>query len=64
MPIYKYKCSMCGHVFEETNTVALRRLMLCPKCKGDATLQWSTPAEPVMNPSCPVKARRGGGGYV
>ncbi|MFZ4620440.1 MAG: FmdB family zinc ribbon protein [Bacteroidota bacterium] len=37
MPTYDYKCSDCGHTFEELQSMKEAALVLCPKC-GKETL--------------------------
>ena len=37
MPTYDYKCSDCGHTFEELQSMKEDALVLCPKC-GKKTL--------------------------
>jgi putative FmdB family regulatory protein len=32
MPMYEYKCSSCGHVFEKTQCINSRPRANCPKC--------------------------------
>lgn len=34
MPLYDYKCSKCGHVFEIQQRISEEPLKFCPKCKG------------------------------
>ncbi len=34
MPTYDYKCSECGHAFEEHHSI-IRKLKKCPKCGKD-----------------------------
>jgi len=34
MPTYDYKCTKCGHTFEEFQSISASRLTKCPKCKG------------------------------
>ena len=38
MPLYKYECETCGHVFEQFASVAARRLMQCEKCSGGCSI--------------------------
>jgi putative FmdB family regulatory protein len=33
MPTYDYRCSACGHTFEELQTFSEEPLTKCPKCK-------------------------------
>ena len=33
MPIYAYKCSACGHTFDELQSFSEPSLTKCPKCK-------------------------------
>lgn len=37
MPTYDYKCSDCGHTFEELQSMKDDALVICPKC-GKETL--------------------------
>jgi putative FmdB family regulatory protein len=32
MPTYDYRCSSCGHEFEEFQTMSSDPLVMCPKC--------------------------------
>lgn len=32
MPIYEYKCSSCGHKFEELVKINEKKMPVCPKC--------------------------------
>lgn len=34
MPLYDYKCSKCGHVFEVQQRITEEPLKYCPLCKG------------------------------
>jgi len=34
MPLYDYKCSKCGYVFEVQQRITEEPLKHCPKCKG------------------------------
>jgi putative FmdB family regulatory protein len=34
MPLYDYKCTKCGHVFEVQQKISEEPLKYCPKCKG------------------------------
>ncbi len=34
MPTYVYRCSDCGHEFEEFQSITEKPLKICPKCKG------------------------------
>ncbi len=34
MPTYEYKCSSCGYVFEEFQSIKDAPLSKCPKCNG------------------------------
>jgi putative FmdB family regulatory protein len=34
MPLYDYKCSKCGHVFEALQKMSEEPLKYCPVCKG------------------------------
>ncbi len=38
MPTYDYKCSNCGHTFEEFHSISAEPLKVCPKC-GKETLK-------------------------
>ena len=42
MPIYEYKCKVCGHVFEEKHSTQEIREK-CPKCKGEIAKVFSPP---------------------
>lgn len=33
MPIFEYKCNVCGHVFEELVMGTRKTRIACPKCK-------------------------------
>lgn len=35
MPLYDYKCSKCGHVFEVMQKISDEPLKYCPECKGN-----------------------------
>lgn len=35
MPLYDYKCSKCGYVFEVQQRISEEPLKHCPKCKGE-----------------------------
>ena len=32
MPTYEYKCSACGHVFEEFQSISSKPIRKCPQC--------------------------------
>lgn len=34
MPLYDYKCSKCGHIFEIQQRITEEPLKFCPECKG------------------------------
>jgi len=34
MPTYEYKCTKCGYIFEEFQSINDRPFNECPKCKG------------------------------
>lgn len=34
MPLYDYKCSKCGYIFEVQQKISEEPLKRCPKCKG------------------------------
>ncbi|MBI2618532.1 MAG: zinc ribbon domain-containing protein [Ignavibacteriales bacterium] len=38
MPTYEYKCSECGHTFEEFQSISAQPLTQCPSC-GKQTLR-------------------------
>jgi len=38
MPTYEYKCSDCGEIFEEFESMSAPRLTECKFCKGRVTL--------------------------
>ncbi|MBN1273690.1 MAG: zinc ribbon domain-containing protein [Candidatus Aminicenantes bacterium] len=44
MPIYEYKCSDCGDVFEIIQSVKDTPLKKCPRCGGKVTKLVSAPA--------------------
>ncbi len=35
MPTYGYQCKMCGHTFEEFQSMTEQPLVRCPKCNTD-----------------------------
>jgi len=35
MPLYDYKCTKCGHVFEVMQRISEEPLKFCPQCKGE-----------------------------
>lgn len=35
MPTYDYKCSQCGHMFEEFQSISATPLVRCPQCGQD-----------------------------
>jgi putative FmdB family regulatory protein len=35
MPLYDYKCSKCGHIFEVQQRISEEPLKFCPVCKGE-----------------------------
>jgi len=35
MPLYDYKCSQCGDIFEVLQKITEDPLKHCPKCKGE-----------------------------
>ncbi len=35
MPLYDYKCSKCGYVFEVQQKISEEPLKHCPRCKGE-----------------------------
>ena len=35
MPTYAYRCSQCGHEFEEFQPITADPLVRCPSCSGD-----------------------------
>jgi len=35
VPTYDYKCSLCGHVFEEFQSMSAPLLLTCPQCGKD-----------------------------
>ena len=35
MPTYEYECRMCGHRFEEFQSMKDAALTVCPKCGGE-----------------------------
>jgi putative FmdB family regulatory protein len=34
MPTYEYRCTECGHEFEEFQAISDPPITICPKCKG------------------------------
>ena len=34
MPTYEYRCTKCGHEFEQYQPITAKPLSRCPKCKG------------------------------
>lgn len=34
MPLYDYKCTKCGHIFEVQQKISEEPLKYCPICKG------------------------------
>jgi len=36
MPIYEYKCTKCGHIFEELRSIIDGEGATCPKCGAPA----------------------------
>jgi putative FmdB family regulatory protein len=34
MPLYDYKCSKCGHIFEVQQKISEELLKFCPLCKS------------------------------
>lgn len=34
MPTYQYRCSKCGHEFEEFQSMTDEPITVCPKCHG------------------------------
>lgn len=37
MPTYEYKCSSCGYIFEEFQSINDEPIKICPKCGGSAS---------------------------
>ncbi|MDD4179513.1 MAG: zinc ribbon domain-containing protein [Candidatus Margulisbacteria bacterium] len=35
MPLYDYKCTKCGHIFEVMQRISEEPLKFCPQCKGE-----------------------------
>jgi putative FmdB family regulatory protein len=35
MPLYDYKCTRCGYIFEVQQKMSEEPLRHCPKCKGE-----------------------------
>jgi len=48
MPIYEFKCTECGHEFEEYTRKRNLLGIECPKCGELATKQMSVPSHPVV----------------
>lgn len=44
MPLYEYKCSKCGHVFERIQKFSDKPEADCPECGSGAERQLSAPA--------------------
>jgi len=44
LPLYEYKCEKCGNRFEKIEPVTAPETNKCPKCKGKALRQPSSPA--------------------
>lgn len=40
MPLYQYRCTVCGHEFELLTTIDKRDEARCPKCGGEAERGW------------------------
>ncbi len=38
MPTYEYRCTTCGHNFEESQSINAESLVKCPRC-GQSTLK-------------------------
>jgi putative FmdB family regulatory protein len=34
MPLYEYRCTKCGHLFEKIQTFSARKIKKCPECGG------------------------------
>ena len=34
MPTYEYRCTECGHEFEEFQAISDAPITICPECKG------------------------------
>jgi putative FmdB family regulatory protein len=39
MPIYEYKCGLCGHEFEVEQKLSVKGLLKCPRCGNISFLQ-------------------------
>ena len=66
MPMYDYRCSQCGHRFEELIFSQGKKEIVCPKCKTEqverlmgapATISGSAPA--CAREECPIPAGSG-----
>jgi putative FmdB family regulatory protein len=44
MPLYEYRCDVCGHLFEVIRKFSDPPLASCPKCNGVVTKLASSPA--------------------
>ena len=44
MPLYEYRCTQCGHVFEKIQSFSAPDEKECPKCKGPVERLLSAPA--------------------
>lgn len=44
MPLYEYRCTACGHVFEKIQSFSAPDEKECPKCKGQVERLLSAPA--------------------
>ncbi len=43
MPIYEYRCTACGHIFEMMQKFSDRPVKKCPECKGKVEKLLSAP---------------------
>lgn len=39
MPTYEYECKICGHAFEELQSMTAPKLVTCPSCKEDSLMR-------------------------
>ncbi len=44
MPIYEYRCTQCGHEFDEIRKFSDPPLEKCPQCKGKVEKKISAPS--------------------
>lgn len=44
MPLYAYRCTVCGHSFEKIQNFSDELLTACPKCGGELVRPLTVPA--------------------